>query len=115
MAEPGTRSRILGPFVIVVVAALTAGLLFLPLMLLVLGVLAALSTWIPSLGDPTWNDGDAWLGLGFGGAATLVVLAVAAGVFGLLARRFRLPVRPWVVGGLAGSLLLAGTALWVAF
>lgn len=118
MADPAgraTRTGIVGPFLVGVVAVLTAGLLFLPLMLVVLGALAALSRWVPTLGDPTWNDGDAGLGLGLGGPALLAVLAVATGVFVTLARRFRLPVRPWVVGGIAGSLLLAATALWVAF
>lgn len=100
-----------GPVLVGVAVVLTAGLLVLPLMMLVLGVLAALSTWFPSLGDPTWNDNDAALGLGFGGVATLVLMAVAGGGIALLAQRFRLPVRRWVVGGLAGSLLLAGAVL----
>ncbi|WP_420122728.1 hypothetical protein [Nakamurella sp.] len=114
-AGPAARTGILGPVLVVVTAVLVAGLLVLPLMMLVLGVLAALSTWFPALGDPTWNDGDAGLGLGFGGVATLAVLATGAGGFTVLARRFRLPVRPWLVGALAGSLLLAGAVLGVAF
>ena len=112
---PATRTGVVGPALIVVVAVLAAGLLFLPLMLVVLGTLAALSVWFPALGDPTWNDGDAGLGLGLGGPALLAVLAVAAGVFVTLARRFRLPARRSVLGGLAGSLLLAAAALWLVF
>ena len=114
-ARPAARAGILGPLVVGITVVLAAGLLVLPLMMLVLGVLAALSTWFPALGDPTWNDGDAVLGLVFGGAATLALLAVAAGGVAGLARRFGLPVRRWVLGGLAGSLLLAGTVLAVAF
>lgn len=114
-AGPAVRPGILGSLLVGIVAVLTAGLLFLPLMLFGLGVLAALATWFPALGDPTWNDGDAGLGLGIGGPALLAVLAVAVGVFMALARRFRLPVRRWVFGGVAGSLLLAAAALWVAF
>lgn len=114
-AGPAVRTGILGPLLLGFVAVLTAGLLFLPLTLFGLGVLAALATWFPTLDGPTWNDGDAGLGLGIGGPALLAVLAVATGVFTALARRFRLPVRPWAFGGVAGSVLLTAAALWVAF
>ncbi|HEY5847738.1 MAG TPA: hypothetical protein VIT42_13210 [Microlunatus sp.] len=97
------------------VMVVTAGLLLLPLTLVTLGALAALSTWLPTMGDPTWNDGDAGLGLGLGGLSLLAVLAVASGLFVVLGRRFRLPSRWWTVGGVAGSLLLAGVVLWVVF
>jgi hypothetical protein len=99
-----------GAIALLAVLVLTAAVLV-PVWLIVrLGVLALVAGWGWTPGDATWNDGDAAIGLGFGGLGLVVVLGLAAAGCALVARWAGFRARA-VVGGLA---VAAAVALAVA-